>query len=421
MMRYTLAVLFLTIIFISLAIAWERYEGNPVLSPGEPWCYGALSDPDIIAVPGGGFYMVYSAAGVDSGSYTTLTRPGAAWSPDGFTWTMSDRAVITNGVPGTWDSAAVETPAILFEGDSIILMYVGDWAHGAWEDMALGMAISHDGGVTYTRKSDHPVFEKDTSRHEEYYWIESPSLLRIGDSLVMWYNGVSSWGHIVVNRATSIDGIQWNRCASNPVMEVGEPGSFDDIGVYSPCVRPLGDSLCMLYQGYMAGDTSWIDFDSACLGWATSTDNGITWRRFPGNPILGPGPAGAWDENGVVTPSFCFNGDQIIAVYWNGGSVDVGGQLGIVTHSLTGIKERAKTIDKYHISCYPNPFNSCCRISSPGNAKITMFDLDGRAIAELNSNCAIWEPVSSVSSGIYFVRANLGDKWSQPKKVVYLK
>jgi LPXTG-motif cell wall-anchored protein len=34
------------------------------------------------------------------------------------------------------------------------------------------------------------------------------------------------------------------------------------------------------------------------IGYATSKD-GITWTRGPNNPILSPGPSGAWDAGGV--------------------------------------------------------------------------------------------------------------------------
>ena len=168
------------LILTGILFGWEKFDGNPVLSPGEPWCWAALSDPSVIAIPGGGFLVVYTAAGVDSGDIRTLTRPGAAWSSDGYDWTMSDGPVMTNGEPGAWDSAAVETPAILFDGDSIIMLYAGDWAHGSG-DLALGIAASNDGGISFHRLVDGAVFERDTTRPEEYRSIESPTLLRIGE------------------------------------------------------------------------------------------------------------------------------------------------------------------------------------------------------------------------------------------------
>ena len=176
-----LVFILLLVVSATLIESWEKYDGNPVLSPDYPWCFYALGDPDLIAIPGGGFYLVYTAAGLDSVHGTVLTRPGAAWSSNGFDWTMSSGPVLTNGDSGTWDSAAVETPAVVFDNDSIILVYVGDWAHGAWQEMGLGIASSHDGGASFSRLVDGPVLENDTTRTEELYWIESPTIIRIGD------------------------------------------------------------------------------------------------------------------------------------------------------------------------------------------------------------------------------------------------
>ncbi|RKZ29348.1 hypothetical protein DRQ36_08940, partial [bacterium] len=248
--------IFITVIAVSTASAWEKYAGNPVLEPGPDWAYLALSDPSVICIPGGGCVVVYTAAGYDTLHGETLTRPGAAWSSGAFDWTMSTGPVMTNGFPGTWDSAAVETPAIFFDGDSIIMLYAGDREHGGGE-LAIGIASSHDGGMSFTRLSDCPIFERDTTRPEEYRWVESPTFIRIGDSLVMWYNAVSLDWHVTVCRASSFDGIHWDRYPGNPVMDIGPPGEFDEIGVYSPSVRQLGDSLFMIYQGLALGESTY--------------------------------------------------------------------------------------------------------------------------------------------------------------------
>ena len=54
------------------------------------------------------------------------------------------------------------------------------------------------------------------------------------------------------------------------------------------------------------------------------------------------------------------------------------------------------------------------------NAKIEIFDLNGRCIAEFDGGDQVWKPEVSVGSGIYLVRAKIGDK-DITKRVVYLK
>jgi len=428
----------LVVIFILLAAslpAWEKYEGNPVLEPVSPWAWMALGDPAITCISGGGCLVVYTAAGLDTLHGETLTRPGAAWSSDGFDWTMSDGPVITNGFPGTWDSAAVETPTVLFDGDSLILMYAGEREHGGGQ-LAFGIASSHDGGESFTRLTDGPVFTRDTTRPEEYRSIDSPTLIRMGDSLVIWYTAQSLEWYLTVCRASSFDGITWHRYPGNPVMDVGAPGEFDEMGPYAPCVRQMGDSLVMIYQGFMLGDTSYM-FDSTFLGWATSGDGGLTWRRAPENPVLGPGPPGSWDENGPKTPSFTRFGDGILGIYWNA----IDGRLGLFTHSFLDISEKNNKPTDFAISAYPNPFNSAVTITAPAGAEIEIYDVNGRMVdgGTVGANLVfahstgdhkdrpyecVWRPAPSLTSGVYLVRAKFSQQTASAaftKRIVYLK
>ena len=419
------------------------------MTPGELWCWGALTDPSIIVFPNDTFYAVYTAAGTDSGDTRTLTRPGAARSFDGFGWTMSEGPVMTNGEPGTWDSAAVETPAILLDGDSIIMVYAGDWAHGSG-DIALGIAVSTDGGSTFHRLAEGPILERDTTRPEEYRSIESPTLLRIGDSLIMWYNGVSEDWHITVCRASSQDGIHWHRYSGNPVLDIGSPGDFDEIGIYSPSVRFIGDSLGMLYQGLALGDSGYR-WEETYLGWATSSDGGITWARSPDNPILGPEAPGSWNETGPKTPSFCISNNTITVIFWNGGGFSSAGGLGIATHTLSRVDEDILSPDDLMLSIMPNPFNSSCVIfvetqnlaSLP--PEIAIYDLRGNLIATPFGACAplsplsrgtnersaggasrgfVWQPDEKIPSGIYLVRATILQQTKSvvcTKRIVYVR
>ncbi|MBN1755769.1 T9SS type A sorting domain-containing protein [bacterium] len=412
------------VLITGIAFAWERYDGNPVMSPGELWCWGALTDPDMIALPDGGFYAVYSAAGVDSGSSVTLTRPGAAWSDDGFSWIMSEGPVIYNGAPGTWDSAAVETPAILHEGDSIIMVYAGDWAHGSG-DLALGLAVSYDGGYSYSRRHDGPVFEKDTTLPEEWHSIESPSVLRLGDSLVMWYSALSITGHVNICRAASIDGINWFRHPANPVMEHGPLNSYDELGAYAATVRQKGDTLYMLYQGWLFDDSTYWNFDTAYLCLATSIDRGVIWEKYSGNPVMGPGGPEAWDPHGPVTPTFAFDGDQMIIMVWNGGGVSGSGSLGIITHELTtiGNYNSNTTPENCELLIHPNPFNAGCQIKSSKYAQLEIFDMQGHSVLAVktgNSGEFYWQPGKEHGSGIYLVKTSRG-KQSKHRPIIYLK
>ncbi len=91
-----------------------------------------------------------------------------------------------------------------------------------------------------------------------------------------------------------------------------------------------------------------------------------------------------------------------------------------------GMLEDNKTPDRYALTVEPNPFNSACHISAPENAKVEIFDIEGRKVGELPGGEQIWKPEPSVGSGIYLVRATVGPSTGSgtetiTKRVVYLK
>ena len=79
--------------------------------------------------------------------------------------------------------------------------------------------------------------------------------------------------------STSFAQLPWTKDANNPVLSYGQPGGWDATGVYTPFVLKDGDTLKMWYTGYHIGNDDQI-------GYATSTDDGITWNRLLNNPVL---------------------------------------------------------------------------------------------------------------------------------------
>ena len=87
------------------------------------------------------------------------------------------------------------------------------------------------------------------------------------------------------------------------------------------------------------------------------------------------------------------------------------------------VDDIAETITKpvvLEISVIPNPFNSAVTITAPAGAEIEIFDLNGRNIAKFDDGTQVWKPEPSVGSGIYLVRATVGEQ-EITKRVVYLK
>jgi len=130
----------------------------------------------------------------------------------------------------------------------------------------------------------------------------------------------------------------------------------------------------------------------------------------------------------------CSNGDVVMA-----GRVsysESGYGLGVRREVLdtTGIRENGVLPVSHYISIHPNPFNSSVSIYAPDGAEIEIFDINGRLVEEIPalrgdsakpsstdvSGACRWTPDKSLGSGIYLVRAKIGDE-TVTKRVVYLK
>jgi predicted GH43/DUF377 family glycosyl hydrolase len=75
------------------------------------------------------------------------------------------------------------------------------------------------------------------------------------------------------------------RVSARPVLDVGEPGAFDDNGVVPTCVVPVGDELYLYYTGYrLEADVPY----SQLLGLAISRDGGESFERHSSVPVLEP-------------------------------------------------------------------------------------------------------------------------------------
>lgn len=73
----------------------------------------------------------------------------------------------------------------------------------------------------------------------------------------------------------------WKRDAAGPVLELGEPGQFDDTHIFAPCVAAFDDAYHLWYSG-SRGTVAQRVFH---LGRAFSRD-GRTFQRHPANPVF---------------------------------------------------------------------------------------------------------------------------------------
>ncbi len=104
-------------------INWEKYSGNPIISPTEPWEGIGVTFPAVI-YDNNRFVMVYSS--VDR------TKFGIAYSDDGKTWVKNSNYTLSNQTTNTkW--IQINYPFLVKVGNEYRLYYTGTSPNGTVE------------------------------------------------------------------------------------------------------------------------------------------------------------------------------------------------------------------------------------------------------------------------------------------------
>jgi len=269
-------------------ITWTKYASNPVLDVGPPGSWDELRarTPSVI-YDGLTYHMWYSGPG--AGSYY---RIGYATSPDGITWTKSPlNPVFSYGSSGSWDDGGVSFPMVIHDGITYHMWFAG--TDGAVT--RIGYATSPD-GITWTRYAGNLcsgtvgngcVLDRGSpgSWDDDFVYIPRVLYNSTTSTYKIWYTG-SDGTNYRAGHATSTDGITWTKYAGNfcpgtfgdgCVLDIGPPGSWDDIRLYSPTVFYDGTTYKMWYGGY--------DGIVGRIGYAISSD-GINWTKLGSTEVL---------------------------------------------------------------------------------------------------------------------------------------
>lgn len=239
---------------------------------------------------------------------------------------MALRRLLVTAVVITWSvTAAAQTEWVLYEGNPVMPGPEADewpgllrWAEavivvdGTYHMFLTGTSVSftvnHEighatspDGITWTMDPHNPVLSPETEGDWEVNSYLSLAVIHDGTGFRAWYGGVDSTGSCQVGLATSPDGSNWTRHPGNPVLEVGEVGSFDEALVEPGSVIRRGG---LYHMWYGAARTPSI-FAPRVIGYATSVD-GVSWNRHP-TPVLEPGSASDWDPN-LYGPGVVFDG-----------------------------------------------------------------------------------------------------------------
>lgn len=121
------------------------------------------------------------------------------------------------GKLGAFDCDGIYATSIIFNGDEV-RCYYGGWnagQHGLFYS-SIGMAISSDGGETFTKVCDYPILTRDQF---DYWAVLAPSVLKEDNLWKMWYvSGKDLYYHdnhlqsvYDIKYACSSDGMHWKK------------------------------------------------------------------------------------------------------------------------------------------------------------------------------------------------------------------
>jgi len=194
-------------------------------------------------------------------------------------------------IPGEWDGSHTYGPAVISDTGVYKMWYSGRDLYGTWR---IGYAESSN-GIDWTKSASNPVLEPGSSGEWDEEGVIQMSVMKDGTTYKMWYTGWDEDGLWQIGYATSTNGLDWVKHAGNPVLEVGSPGAWNEEEVGDPSVILDGATYKMWYYG--SGGVG----STAQIGHATSQD-GFDWTESVSNPVLTPGSSGEWDDEHVWTP-----------------------------------------------------------------------------------------------------------------------
>jgi hypothetical protein len=213
-----------------------------------------------------------------------------------------DAPVLDLGKLGTFDDCGMMPSWILDRDGTKFLYYIG-WAvrNTIPYHNSIGLAVSRDGGITFERFSDGPLFGETTT---EPYFTGTSCVIVEGRIWKNWYLSCTGWTlrndrpepRYHIKYAESADGILWDRRGLVAI----DYKSDGEAGIVRSSVLLEGRKYMMWYS-YRGGIDYRTDINASYrIGYAESVD-GVSWTRMDECVGIDVSPEG-WDSAMIEYP-----------------------------------------------------------------------------------------------------------------------
>lgn len=268
-----------------------------------PWARTHAANP-VALVRGDRYRVYYASRDAEQRSHVGFAEYDA--SDPLHPVRTSDGPVLAPGPLGHFDDHGVYAMSLV-ETDGRLLMYYVGWNPGRppLYYTSIGLAVSDDGGETFTRFSRAPVMGRDDV---DPWMVSSPCVLLEDGRWRMWYLSGLGWyeeegqlhSRYHIKYAESADGVRWNR-EGHVALDL-LPGESN---IARACVRRRAD-------GYEA----WYSVNGGRgyrIGFAES-DDGLRWTRHDERAGIGPSASG-WDSEAIAYPWVFEAGGRRLMLY----------------------------------------------------------------------------------------------------------
>lgn len=228
---------------------------------------------------------------------------------------LGSQPILSLGGTGTFDEFGTYPASVIRRDDASVAAYYGGWTRceSVPFDVAIGMALSQDDGVTFERAGTGPILGRSL---DEPFIISGPKVRRFNGEWQLWYIAGKTWlanegkpePVYRIRMAVSRDGLSWRRHG----IDLIPPRVEDNECQASPDVFKAGDTyhmfFCYRYSlGYRGRQRGYR------IGYASSRDM-IRWVRDDARAGLDVSAEG-WDSEMVSYPHVFEVDGQVFMLY----------------------------------------------------------------------------------------------------------
>lgn len=215
---------------------------------------------------------------------------------------IAEQPILSLGGLGEFDEFGTYPVSVIRDGDEI-RAYYGGWTRceSVPYNVAIGLAISADGGVTFSRVGAGPVLSYSL---DEPMTVSGPKIRRFNDRWYLWYVAGKKWKLVdgrpesifKIRMAESVDGTHWARIGADLIEDVLE----EDECQASPDVLFHEGMYHMFFSCKYSSDFRNTERGYR-IGYASSNDL-VNWTRDDSNAGIGISSGDEWDNRSVAYP-----------------------------------------------------------------------------------------------------------------------